>query len=144
MILWLREKEDQENWVLRWSYGACLMSCCGHCNIRIKKLCILQPVWAAERFLLKLQQTPSLLLYQSWAKSKSQACWREALSRWQSPAEEEKNGSGLSSQTAQGLRGIWQVPSQLCHWFVVLFGAACPFNQYIVGCTHIKTKSIHV
>lgn len=31
----------------------------------------------------------------------------------QSLAVEEKNGPGLSNQTAQGLRGILQVPSQV-------------------------------
>ena len=140
----LSEEEDQENQISQWSYGAYLSSCCGHCSMWIKKLCVLQPVWTEERFLLKLQQPPPLLLYQSWAKCKSQACWREAPSGWQSLAMEEKNCSVLSNWTAQGLRGIWQVPSQLWQWLVLWFGASCLFNHCIAACARIKAKSMHI
>lgn len=99
----LSEEEDQESQVSQWSSGAYLRSCCGHCSMWIKKPCIVQPVWTEERFLLKVQPPPPFLLYQSWAKCQSQARRREALSGWQSLTVEEKNGSGVSNWTAQGL-----------------------------------------
>lgn len=86
----LSEEEDEKNRVSQRSYGAYLRSCCGRCSMWIKKRCTLQPVWTEERFLSKLQQPPRLLLHQSWAECKSQACWREAQSRWQPLAVEEK------------------------------------------------------